>query len=145
MIGMKYYKGVICDRLQTSFFVYHQRLKVWPEKMTDSLGTMAISFVQIPVVESLHQLVEIIVYRNQTTTDQLLFSKFAPIYSWHKLAYESFPITAVDAFSKCLWFKPLLESLTQTYQTNMFVEQHLETARKTVDLWRIWLRIRRLF
>ncbi|VSQ94183.1 penicillin-binding protein 2B [Streptococcus pneumoniae] len=70
---------------------------------------------------------------NQTLTDQpIVFQGSAPIYSWYKLAYGSFPITAVEALeysSNAYVVQTALGIMGQTYQPNMFVgTSNLETA-----------------
>lgn len=70
---------------------------------------------------------------NQTLTDQpIVFQGSAPIYSWYKLAYGSFPITAVEALeysSNAYMVQTALGIMGQTYQPNMFVgTSNLESA-----------------
>ena len=70
---------------------------------------------------------------NQTLTDQpIVFQGSAPIYSWYKLAYGSFPITAVEALeysSNAYMVQTALGIMGQTYQPNMFVlTNNLESA-----------------
>lgn len=70
---------------------------------------------------------------NRTLTDQpIVFQGSAPIYSWYKLAYGSFPITAVEALeysSNAYMVQTALGIMGQTYQPNMFVgTSNLETA-----------------
>lgn len=70
---------------------------------------------------------------NQTLTDQpIVFQGSAPIYSWYKLAYGSFPITAVEALeysSNAYVVQTALGIMGQTYQPNMFVgTSNLESA-----------------
>ena len=106
------------------------------ELTSDSLGTVTNVFVPGSVVKAAtissgweHGVLS----GNQTLTDQpIVFQGSAPIYSWYKLAYGSFPITAVEALeysSNAYMVQTALGIMGQTYQPNMFVgTSNLETA-----------------
>lgn len=102
----------------------------------DSLGTVTNVFVPGSVVKAAtisSGWENGVLSGNQTLTDQpIVFQGSAPIYSWYKLAYGSFPITAVEALeysSNAYMVQTALGIMSQTYQPNMFVgTSNLETA-----------------
>lgn len=102
----------------------------------DSLGTVTNVFVPGSVVKAAtisSGWENGVLSGNQTLTDQpIVFQGSAPIYSWYKLAYGSFPITAVEALeysSNAYMVQTALGIMGQTYQPNMFVgTSNLETA-----------------
>ena len=102
----------------------------------DSLGTVTNVFVPGSVVKAAtisSGWENGVLSGNQTLTDQpIVFQGSAPIYSWYKLAYGSFPITAVEALeysSNAYVVQTALGIMGQTYQPNMFVgTSNLETA-----------------
>ncbi|MFR7266430.1 penicillin-binding protein PBP2B [Streptococcus pneumoniae] len=102
----------------------------------DSLGTVTNVFVPGSVVKAAtisSGWENGVLSGNQTLTDQpIVFQGSAPIYSWYKLAYGSFPITAVEALeysSNAYMVQTALGIMGQTYQPNMFVGiSNLETA-----------------
>lgn len=106
------------------------------ELTPDSLGTVTSVFVPGSVVKAAtisSGWENGVLSGNQTLTDQpIVFQGSAPIYSWYKLAYGSFPITAVEALeysSNAYMVQTALEIMGQTYQPNMFVgTSNLETA-----------------
>ena len=106
------------------------------ELTTDSLGTVTNVFVPGSVVKAAtisSGWENGVLSGNQTLTDQpIVFQGSAPIYSWYKLAYGSFPITAVEALeysSNAYMVQTALGIMGQTYQPNMFVgTSNLETA-----------------
>ena len=106
------------------------------ELTTDSLGTVTNVFVPGSVVKAAtisSGWENGVLSGNQTLTDQpIVFQGSAPIYSWYKLAYGSFPITAVEALeysSNAYVVQTALGIMGQTYQPNMFVgTSNLETA-----------------
>lgn len=103
---------------------------------SDSLGTITNVFVPGSVVKAAtisSGWENGVLSGNQTLTDQpIVFQGSAPIYSWYKLAYGSFPITAVEALeysSNAYMVQTALGIMGQTYQPNMFVgTSNLETA-----------------
>lgn len=102
----------------------------------DSLGTVTNVFIPGSVVKAAtisSGWENGVLSGNQTLTDQpIVFQGSAPIYSWYKLAYGSFPITAVEALeysSNAYMVQTALGIMGQTYQPNMFVgTSNLETA-----------------
>ncbi len=102
----------------------------------DSLGTVTSVFVPGSVVKAAtisSGWENGVLSGNQTLTDQpIVFQGSAPIYSWYKLAYGSFPITAVEALeysSNAYMVQTALGIMGQTYQPNMFVgTSNLESA-----------------
>lgn len=106
------------------------------ELSSDSLGTITNVFVPGSVVKAAtlsSGWENGVLSGNQTLTDQpIVFQGSAPIYSWYKLAYGSFPITAVEALeysSNAYMVQTALGIMGQTYQPNMFVgTSNLETA-----------------
>ena len=106
------------------------------ELTQDSLGTVTNVFVTGSVVKAAtisSGWENGVLSGNQTLTDQpIVFQGSAPIYSWYKLAYGSFPITAVEALeysSNAYMVQTALGIMGQTYQPNMFVgTSNLETA-----------------
>ncbi|HEW5002460.1 TPA: penicillin-binding protein 2 [Streptococcus pneumoniae] len=106
------------------------------ELTPDSLGTVTNVFVPGSVVKAAtisSGWENGVLSGNQTLTDQpIVFQGSAPIYSWYKLAYGSFPITAVEALeysSNAYVVQTALGIMGQTYQPNMFVgTSNLETA-----------------
>ena len=106
------------------------------ELTPDSLGTVTNVFVPGSVVKAAtisSGWENGVLSGNQTLTDQpIVFQGSAPIYSWYKLAYGSFPITAVEALeysSNTYMVQTALGIMGQTYQPNMFVgTSNLETA-----------------
>ncbi len=106
------------------------------ELTPDSLGTVTNVFVPGSVVKAAtisSGWENGVLSGNQTLTDQpIVFQGSAPIYSWYKLAYGSFPITAVEALeysSNAYMIQTILGIMGQTYQPNMFVgTSNLETA-----------------
>lgn len=102
----------------------------------DSLGTVTNVFIPGSVVKAAtisSGWENGVLSGNQTLTDQpIVFQSSAPIYSWYKLAYGSFPITAVEALeysSNAYMVQTALGIMGQTYQPNMFVgTSNLETA-----------------
>ena len=103
---------------------------------SDSLGTVTNVFVPGSVVKAAtisSGWENGVLSGNQTLTDQpIVFQGSAPIYSWYKLAYGSFPITAVEALeysSNAYMVQTALGIMGQTYQPNMFVgTSNLESA-----------------
>lgn len=103
---------------------------------SDSLGTITNVFVPGSVVKAAtisSGWENGVLSGNQTLTDQpIVFQGSAPIYSWYKLAYGSFPITAVEALeysSNAYMVQTALGIMGQTYQPNMFVgTSNLESA-----------------
>ncbi|HEW2857032.1 penicillin-binding protein PBP2B [Streptococcus pneumoniae] len=106
------------------------------ELTPDSLGTVTNVFVPGSVVKAAtisSGWENGVLSGNQTLTDQpIVFQGSAPIYSWYKLAYGSFPITAVEALeysSNAYVVQTALGIMGQTYQPNMFVgTNNLESA-----------------
>lgn len=106
------------------------------ELTPDSLGTVTNVFVPGSVVKAAtisSGWENGVLSGNQTLTDQpIVFQGSAPIYSWYKLAYGSFPITAVEALeysSNAYVVQTALGIMGQTYQPNMFVgTSNLESA-----------------
>ena len=106
------------------------------ELKPDSLGTVTNVFVPGSVVKAAtisSGWENGVLSGNQTLTDQpIVFQGSAPIYSWYKLAYGSFPITAVEALeysSNAYMVQTALGIMGQTYQPNMFVgTSKLESA-----------------
>lgn len=106
------------------------------ELTPDSLGTVTNVFIPGSVVKAAtisSGWENGVLSGNQTLTDQpIVFQGSAPIYSWYKLAYGSFPITAVEALeysSNAYVVQTALGIMGQTYQPNMFVgTSNLETA-----------------
>lgn len=106
------------------------------ELTPDSLGTVTKVFIPGSVVKAAtisSGWGNGVLSGNQTLTDQpIVFQGSAPIYSWYKLAYGSFPITAVEALeysSNAYVVQTALGIMGQTYQPNMFVgTSNLETA-----------------
>ncbi len=106
------------------------------ELTQDSLGTVTNVFVPGSVVKAAtisSGWENGVLSGNQTLTDQpIVFQGSAPIYSWYKLAYGSFPITAVEALeysSNAYVVQTALGIMGQTYQPNMFVgTSNLESA-----------------
>ena len=106
------------------------------ELTPDSLGTVTNVFIPGSVVKAAtisSGWENGVLSGNQTLTDQpIVFQGSAPIYSWYKLAYGSFPITAVEALeysSNAYMVQTALGIMGQTYQPNMFVgTSNLETA-----------------
>ncbi len=106
------------------------------ELTQDSLGTVTNVFIPGSVVKAAtisSGWENGVLSGNQTLTDQpIVFQGSAPIYSWYKLAYGSFPITAVEALeysSNAYMVQTALGIMGQTYQPNMFVgTSNLETA-----------------
>lgn len=102
----------------------------------DSLGTVTNVFIPGSVVKAAtisSGWENGVLSGNQTLTDQpIVFQGSAPIYSWYKLAYGSFPITAVEALeysSNAYMVQTALDIMGQTYQPNMFVlTNNLESA-----------------
>ena len=103
---------------------------------SDSLGTVTNVFVPGSVIKAAtisSGWENGVLSGNQTLTDQpIVFQGSAPIYSWYKLAYGSFPITAVEALeysSNAYVVQTALGIMGQTYQPNMFVlTNNLESA-----------------
>ena len=103
---------------------------------SDSLGTVTNVFVPGSVVKAAtisSGWENGVLSGNQTLTDQpIVFQGSAPIYSWYKLAYGSFPITAVEALeysSNAYVVQTALGIMGQTYQPNMVVgTSNLESA-----------------
>ncbi len=106
------------------------------ELTQDSLGTVTNVFVPGSVVKAAtisSGWENGVLSGNQTLTDQpIVFQGSAPINSWYKQAYGSFPITAVQALeysSNAYMVQTALGIMGQTYQPNMFVgTSNLETA-----------------
>ena len=106
------------------------------ELTPDSLGTVTNVFIPGSVVKAAtisSGWENGVLSGNQTLTDQpIVFQGSAPIYSWYKLAYGSFPITAVEALeysSNAYVVQTALGIMGQTYQPNMFVgTSNLESA-----------------
>ena len=106
------------------------------ELTPDSLGTVTNVFVPGSVVKAAtisSGWENGVLSGNQTLTDQpIVFQGSAPIYSWYKLAYGSFPITAVEALeysSNAYMVQTALGIMGQTYQPNMTVgTNNLESA-----------------
>ena len=106
------------------------------ELTPDSLGTVTNVFIPGSVVKAAtisSGWENGVLSGNQTLTDQpIVFQGSAPIYSWYKLAYGSFPITAVEALeysSNAYVVQTALGMMGQTYQPNMFVgTSNLESA-----------------
>ena len=106
------------------------------ELTSDSLGTVTNVFVPGSVVKAAtisSGWENGVLSGNQTLTDQpIVFQGSAPIYSWYKLAYGSFPITAVEALeysSNAYMVQTALGMMGQTYQPNMTVKTNqLESA-----------------
>ena len=106
------------------------------ELTPDSLGTVTNVFIPGSVVKPAtisSGWENGVLSGNQTLTDQpIVFQGSAPIYSWYKLAYGSFPITAVEALeysSNAYVVQTALGIMGQTYQPNMFVgTSKLESA-----------------
>ncbi len=106
------------------------------ELTPDSLGTVTNVFIPGSVVKAAtisSGWENGVLSGNQTLTDQpIVFQGSAPIYSWYKLAYGSFPTTAVEALeysSNAYMVQTALGIMGQTYQPNMFVgTSNLETA-----------------
>ena len=106
------------------------------ELTPDSLGTVTNVFIPGSVVKAAtisSGWENGVLSGNQTLTDQpIVFQGSAPIYSWYKLAYGSFPITAVEALeysSNAYMVQTALGIMGQTYQPNMFVgTSNLESA-----------------
>ena len=102
----------------------------------DSLGTVTNVFVPGSVVKAAtisSGWENGVLSGNQTLTDQpIVFQGSAPINSWYKQAYGSFPITAVEALeysSNAYMVQTALGIMGQTYQPNMFVgTSNLESA-----------------
>lgn len=102
----------------------------------DSLGTVTNVFIPGSVVKAAtisSGWENGVLSGNQTLTDQpIVFQGSAPIYSWYKLAYGSFPITAVEALeysSNAYVVQTALGIMGQTYQPNMVVgTSNLESA-----------------
>ena len=139
--GAKYSEGVYAVALNPktgavlSMSGIKQDLKTG-ELTPDSLGTVTNVFVPGSVVKAAtisSGWENGVLSGNQTLTDQpIVFQGSAPIYSWYKLAYGSFPITAVEALeysSNAYMVQTALGIMGQTYQPNMFVgTSNLETA-----------------
>lgn len=106
------------------------------ELTPDSLGTVTNVFVPGSVVKAAtisSGWENGVLSGNQTLTDQpIVFQGSAPIYSWYKLAYGSFPITAVEALeysSNAYMVQTALGMMGQTYQPEMTVgTNNLESA-----------------
>lgn len=106
------------------------------ELTPDSLGTVTNVFIPGSVVKAAtisSGWENGVLSGNQTLTDQpIVFQGSAPIYSWYKLAYGSFPITAVEALeysSNAYMVQTALGIMGQTYQPNMTVgTNNLESA-----------------
>ena len=106
------------------------------ELTPDSLGTVTNVFIPGSVVKAAtisSGWENGVLSGNQTLTDQpIVFQGSAPIYSWYKLAYGSFPITAVEALeysSNAYVVQTALGIMGQTYQPNMTVKTNqLESA-----------------
>ena len=106
------------------------------ELTPDSLGTVTNVFIPGSVVKAAtisSGWENGVLSGNQTLTDQpIVFQGSAPIYSWYKLAYGSFPITAVEALeysSNAYMVQTALGMMGQTYQPNMTVKtDRLESA-----------------
>ena len=106
------------------------------ELTPDSLGTVTNVFIPGSVVKAAtisSGWENGVLSGNQTLTDQpIVFQGSAPIYSWYKLAYGSFPITAVEALeysSNAYMVQTALGMMGQTYQPNMTVgTNNLESA-----------------
>ena len=106
------------------------------ELTPDSLGTVTNVFIPGSVVKAAtisSGWENGVLSGNQTLTDQpIVFQGSAPIYSWYKLAYGSFPITAVEALeysSNAYVVQTALGIMGQTYQPNMVVgTSNLESA-----------------
>lgn len=102
----------------------------------DSLGTVTNVFIPGSVVKAAtisSGWENGVLSGNQTLTDQpIVFQGSAPIYSWYKLAYGSFPITAVEALeysSNAYVVQTALGMMGQTYQPEMTVKTNqLESA-----------------
>ena len=102
----------------------------------DSLGTVTNVFVPGSVVKAAtisSGWENGVLSGNQTLTDQpIVFQGSAPINSWYTQAYDSFPITAVEALeysSNAYMVQTALGIMGQTYQPNMFVgTSNLESA-----------------
>ena len=99
------------------------------ELTPDSLGTVTNVFIPGSVVKAAtisSGWENGVLSGNQTLTDQpIVFQGSAPIYSWYKLAYGSFPITAVEALeysSNAYMVQTALGMMGQTYQPNMTVK-----------------------
>ena len=95
----------------------------------DSLGTVTNVFVPGSVVKAAtisSGWENGVLSGNQTLTDQpIVFQGSAPIYSWYKLAYGSFPITAVEALeysSNAYMVQTALGIMGQTYQQICLLE-----------------------
>nr|2WAD_A Chain A, Penicillin-binding Protein 2b [Streptococcus pneumoniae]2WAD_B Chain B, Penicillin-binding Protein 2b [Streptococcus pneumoniae]2WAD_C Chain C, Penicillin-binding Protein 2b [Streptococcus pneumoniae] len=139
--GAKYSEGVYAVALnpQTGAVLSMSGLKhdlKTGELTPDSLGTVTNVFVPGSVVKAAtisSGWENGVLSGNQTLTDQpIVFQGSAPIYSWYKLAYGSFPITAVEALeysSNAYVVQTALGIMGQTYQPNMFVgTSNLESA-----------------
>ena len=139
--GAKYSEGVYAVALnpKTGAVLSMSGIKhdLKTEELTpDSLGTVTNVFVPGSVVKAAtisSGWENGVLSGNQTLTDQpIVFQGSAPIYSWYKLAYGSFPITAVEALeysSNAYMVQTALGIMGQTYQPNMFVgTSNLETA-----------------
>lgn len=106
------------------------------ELTPDSLGTVTNVFVPGSVVKAAtisSGWENGVLSGNQTLTDQpIVFQGSAPIYSWYKLAYGSFPITAVEALeysSNAYMVQTALGIMGQTYHPDMTVKtDRLESA-----------------
>lgn len=106
------------------------------ELTPDSLGTVTNVFIPGSVVKAAtisSGWENGVLSGNQTLTDQpIVFQGSAPIYSWYKLAYGSFPITAVEALeysSNAYMVQTALGIMGQTYQPEMTVKTNqLESA-----------------
>ncbi|HGR3597131.1 penicillin-binding protein 2B [Streptococcus pneumoniae] len=106
------------------------------ELTPDSLGTVTNVFVPGSVVKAAtisSGWENGVLSGNQTLTDQpIVFQGSAPINSWYTQAYDSFPITAVEALeysSNAYMVQTALGIMGQTYQPNMFVlTNNLESA-----------------
>ena len=106
------------------------------ELTPDSLGTVTNVFIPGSVVKAAtisSGWENGVLSGNQTLTDQpIVFQGSAPIYSWYKLAYGSFPITAVEALeysSNAYMVQTALGMMGQTYQPEMTVKTNqLESA-----------------
>lgn len=139
--GAKYSEGVYAVALnpKTGAILSMSGLKhdlKTGELTPDSLGTVTSVFVPGSVVKAAtisSGWENGVLSGNQTLTDQpIVFQGSAPIYSWYKLAYGSFPITTVEALeysSNAYMVQTALGIMGQTYQPNMFVgTSNLETA-----------------
>ena len=106
------------------------------ELTPDSLGTVTNVFVPGSVVKAAtisSGWENGILSGNQTLKDQpIVFDGSAPINSWYTLAYDSFPITAVEALeysSNAYMIQTALGMMGQTYQPDMTVKtDQLESA-----------------